>query len=248
MPKLSFITSLALIVTAFGLAACSPGGPDKARYIGYTYTPEINDKSMEIWGHIATDLVDQMEVDFSLHKQAICTVQHKRSSLFLNSYQYALESELLQRGYTLDCDNKEVPHFYYESALAPHQSNDLYKNVEFTVTLVLNKEILKQTSLTQSIPAFYKNVRTSRRYLREISNLAINKTSERKSEDPKDLSDFEGVYSFGQPDEDKDKDLSYPSLPAKPPNDQLYPYYPPQPGSGPYPPAGYKRSGEYYED
>lgn len=260
MRKFSFLTGLTLVAAAYGLSACSslqtdavfpPGyaynhdefksaDGEPAHDIGYTYTPNINDKSLEILNHIMVDLTDQMEQDFNLHKQDIHLVPHAQKSLFLNSYEYALERELIRRGYTLHSAAGKMPYLYYESKLADQQDSKLYKNIRFTLTLVIDHKIIKQTSLVETVPAFYQDVSTSRHYLGGLYKLEINDQPEPPAEYPKAERTAAPNAAASMP--------SALVLPAQAPAPQnapnapeaTYPYYPPKPGSGPYPPSDYK--------
>ena len=216
---------------------------EKAHNIGYTYSPNINDKSLEVWTNIANALVTQMEDDFQINKQGLYPVPHARANLFINSYQYALHHELLRRGYTLQNKDADVYHLYYAAKPAKLQDSDIFKKVDLTLTLVKDKKILSQTTLNEMLPTFYNNVSTESDYLLHLMNLEINDTPDKFVEYPAPAqydihiqrTDDERTANFGAPA------IQKPLLPINPaPMSKETPYYPPVPGSGPYPPPEYK--------
>lgn len=218
-----------------------------AKNIGYTYAPVINDKSMEIWSHIAFDLVDRVEQDFNLHKQDIYLVPHQDNTLFINSYAFALQREFLRRGYMLRNTADAIPNIYYEArpAQTPSDNPNLYQNVEFTVTMALNKKILKQASVVDTLPTFYKSVKTSRHYLAALRNLEKNDTPDKYEEYPPPPSYTLGTTKIKQPAATYEVPAPPPALiPKHEPTASAGPssYYPPGLINGesyPYPPAGY---------
>ncbi len=227
-------------------------GGEKPRDIGYTYSANINDKSLEIWSNIAETLVTQMEEDFHIKKQGIYPAPHARANLFINSYQFALHRELLRRGYTLQDKNADVYHLYYAAKPAKKQESDIFKNVDLTLTLVKDKKILSQTTLNEMLPKFYNNFSTEHDYLLHLRNLEINDTPDKFTEYPApsqyDLH-VERTDSKAKPFYDRDErtanlhgkpERSAP-LPINPmPMSKETPYYPPAPNSGPYPPEEYR--------
>lgn len=152
-------------------------GGQSAHNIGYTYTPDINDKSLQIWQNIAAELVDQMEDSFSITDKTIYLPPHTAPSVFLNSYDYALRKELIKRGYTLAAQGTpQTPYLYYESRAARQPSDNprLYQDIDFTLTWVENMTLVSSLTATHTLPAFYNNVKTSRHYMHDVKTLERN--------------------------------------------------------------------------
>ncbi len=148
-----------------------------AENIGYTYSPNINKKSLTIWDNIAADLIVQMEKHYNITPQAIYLQPHAENNLFINSYDYALRKALLKKGYDITHTPQNIANLYYEAKPAKNkneQSN--LQNVEFILTITYDNKLTDQLHTVETLPKFYNRFETtySKTYLANVKHLEKN--------------------------------------------------------------------------
>lgn len=81
-------------------------GPE-APGIGYDYTAQENENALQGWRFVAGDLIDQLESQTGLGPQEIYLKPLPYANAFNQSFDYALRSELLARGYVLATSGRD---------------------------------------------------------------------------------------------------------------------------------------------
>lgn len=154
--------------------AARPGPHPRA--IGYTYTPAINRKSMQIWDNIAENLVDALEHHFNVRAQPLYLQPQRDASTFVNSYEFAIQKALRKRGYTLVNDSNYSHKLYirtqpgqWNADEATLANNTALQKIDFNLYLLTHNTYATPITVSEALPAFYTNVTTAPIYMAHIT-------------------------------------------------------------------------------